>query len=152
MFTTSVTLVNDKTIDVRRLGMFEIDDIPKDIPGPYTVSILFDSGEVYEQPLDLTTPRRKPDKPFEDCEEKSSDWHDWREYYSWQEGLLHAQKQWEAYCDYCERVAVYIRQNCILTEIDHDEIMVDDWPRIYRAALCPMVTMEDIAAAMRQNF
>lgn len=150
--TTPVPLQCGESIQVRRLGMFELDDVPRDIPGPYTVTILFANGEVYEQALDLTVPRQRPTKPLEFCTEQDIEYYDWQDYLSWQQGLLHLQKQHEAYCNYLERIAAYIRQNCILTDIDHNLITSDDWPHIYQSALCPQVTMEDIAAAMRNSF
>lgn len=134
------------------MGAFELDNVPKNLPGPYTVTILFANGTVYEQPFDLSEPRPQPDKPFELCDKSEVAYWDWQEYYRYQEGLLHLQKQHEAYCDYCERVAAYIRANCILTEIDFTLITADDWRAIYHAAICPQVTMEDIAAAMRHSF
>lgn len=152
MTITERTLSNNEIITVRRLGIFELDEaVPKDIPGPYTVTILFQDGEIYEQPFDTSVERVKPDTPFEQCEEKTSDWYNWQEYFRYQEYGIHAQKQYEAYSDYCERVQVYIRQHC-LDDADTTQITAGDWQAIYHAALCPQVTMEDIAAAMRQHF
>jgi hypothetical protein len=152
MTTTDIPLSDNRTLTVRRLGLFELDEaVPKDIPGPYTVDILFQNGEIYSQPFDTSIERVKPDIPFEQCEEKSTDWYNWQEYFRYQEAGLHAQKQYEAYCDYCERVQGYIRQNC-LDDIDTTQITPEDWQAIYQAALCPLVSMEDIAAAMRQHF
>ena len=152
MIKTTVPLLSGMEVEIRRLGMFELDDIPKDIPPAYTVSILFANGEVYQQQVDLATPRRKPTVPLEMCEKGSSDYYDWREYHTWQAGLLHAQEQYEAYCRYCEKIAEYIRETCVITDVPSNEIVAEDWERIYKAALCPQVTMEDITAAMRLNF
>ena len=152
MNVTEVVLLAGPKIEVRRLGMFELDDIPKDIPGPYTALIKFGNGEEYHQRVELTTPRNKPSGPFEGCEIGSADWHDWRDWYTWQEGLAHSRVQYEAYVEYCDRVATHITTTCILTKIDHNLIVVEDWADIYAAALCPTVTMEDIAASLQLNF
>jgi len=153
MITSEVLLISGRIINVRRLGMFELDDVPKDIPAAYTVSILFAGGEVYEQQIDLSYSRPKPDKPFESCAENDAEYYDWREYYTWQDGLVHSRNQYEAYCDYCEQVASYIMRYCILTDdLSASEIVTEDWPKIYQAAFCPQVTMEDISASMRDNF
>lgn len=152
MTTTDITLSNNQIITIRRLGIFELDEaVPKDIPGPYTVTILFQDGEIYEQPFDTSIERVKPETSFEECEERTSDWYNWQEYFRYQEYGVHAQKQYEAYCDYCERTQTYIRQTC-LDDTDTTQITAEDWQAIYQAALCPQVTMEDIAAAMRQHF
>ena len=152
MVVTEVILQDGQSIQVRRLGMYELDKVEKDIPGPYTVTILLSNGEVYEQALDLTTPREKPKKPLDLCTKEDMEYYDWQDYLSWQEGLLHFHKQQEAYADYLNDLEAYIRDHCILTDINHDDITSDDWPHIHQAALCPQVTMEDVAAAMRQTF
>lgn len=153
MITTDITLSDRNTITIRRLGLFELDDhIKRDIPPPYFVVISFASGESYKQPYDLTTPQPKPDKPLSECEENTQDWFAWREYMRYEAGLVHEQERYNAYVAYCEVVADYIARCCIVSDIDRDSLMAEDWQRIHQAALCPAVEMEDIEAALASVF
>ncbi|MEE9366582.1 MAG: hypothetical protein V3W44_07845, partial [Dehalococcoidales bacterium] len=70
MTVTIVSLTDGGSVEVRRLGMFELDDIPRDIE-PYTVPILFSSGVIYEQTYDYSEVREKPSIPLEEAEERT---------------------------------------------------------------------------------
>jgi len=151
-------------VTVRRLGLFELDEnVPRNIPGPYTVTILFADGSVYKQPYSLDRqPPIKPLLPQEEAQAGTPEYYAWQDYLRYQEAVLHLHEQYEAYADYCERVAAYIRQSCLefrqvsasstQPELVEGQILVEDWDKIYQAALCPQVSMEDIAAAMRLYF
>ena len=151
-----VKSINGNMVTVRRLGLFELDEnVPRNIPGPYTVTILFADGNVYQQPyrLDRPTPPGKPTIPVDQAQPGTPEYYAWQDYLRYQEAVLHVRKQYEAYADYCERVAGYIREHCLASsEFDVFPIFPEDWDKIYQAALCPQVTMEDIAAAMRLYF
>lgn len=153
MHTTDVTLSDGTEIRVRRLGLFELDDnVERNVPPPYFVVVKFANGEEYKQAYDLSTPQSKPDVPLSDCKENTQDWFQWREHMRYEAGIVHEQERYDAYVAYCEAVADYIRQTCILGDIDPDDIISDDWPLIHQAALCPQVAMEDIEAALASVF
>lgn len=139
---------------MRRLGLFEIDDISKDIPGPYTYTVYLLGGDDYEMTYDieatLETPPEKPSIALEEAIAGEPEYYDWQNWLRHQEALAHQAKIYEAYAEYCERVAEYIRANCLPDGVEIDN--ADDWSLIYHAALCPQVTMEDIQAAMSHTF
>lgn len=139
-------------IAVRRLALFELDKLERDIPGPYTVTYLFKSGQVYEKTWDMSQVYPKPETPLEACDEGSREWYDWQDYLRYEQGILHYQRQWAAYVDYCERVAAYIRDNCLDPDDLKHVYAVEDWERVYQAAVCPQVKMEDLRAAARDHF
>lgn len=151
---TEVLLSNGQKAKVKRLGLFEMDDIPKDIPGPYTFAVHLLGGDDYEMVYDieevLKTPPQKPDGELESAVAGEPEYYHWQEWLRFQEALAHQAKIFEAYAEYCERVALYIRENCLL-----DDIAIDtpaDWEAIYNASLCPQVTLTDIKLAMAQNY
>lgn len=139
---------------MRRLGLFEIDDIPKDIPGPYTYTVHLLGGDDYEMTYDieaaLETPPEKPSIPLEEAVAGEPEYYDWRNWLRHQEALAHQATVYEAYAEYCERVAVHVRENCLVGDVVIDNPA--DWDLIYNAALCPQVTQADIQAAMSQTF
>ena len=147
---TTVILSNGQQARVRRLGLFELDDnIDKPNLEPYTVTILFSSGEIFNQPYDLSVIRYPPDTPFESCEEKSQDWFAWREYHRYTEGLVYEEKRIQAYVDYSYTVAEFIRTHAVLDKLP-DDITTEDWAEIGKAALCHTVGMADINKAIDQ--
>lgn len=139
---------------MRRLGLFEIDDIPKDIPGPYSYTVHLLGGDDYEMPYDIEsameTPPEEPSIPLEEAIAGEPEYYDWQNWLRHQEALAHQAKIYEAYALYCERVAQYIRENCLEEGLVIDN--PDDWALVYNAALCPQVTQADIQAAMSQTF
>lgn len=161
---------------MRRLGLFEIDDIPKDIPGPYTYTVHLLGGDDYEMTYDIEaaieTPPDKPFLPLEEAVAGEPEYYDWQNWLRHQEAISHQAKVYEGYAEYCERVADYIRSNCLLIQTvdmgtgygerigenyfeaykDGFIESSDDWKLIYNAALCPQVTMEDIQGAMSHTF
>jgi hypothetical protein len=139
---------------VRRLGLFEIDDVPRDIPGPYTYTIHLLGGDDYEMVYDieaaLKTPPEKPSIPLEESVAGEPEYYQWRDWLRYQEAMAHQSKMYEEYAEYCERVAAYVRENCLEEGLAIET--TEDWEAIYNAALCPQVTTEDIKQAMTHNF
>ena len=149
---TTVPLTDGGSVEVRRLGMFELDDVPKDIPGPYTVPILFSSGVIYEQTYDYSQVREKPDTPLEEVEEGTMAWYDWQSYLRYQDALTHRRKMSEAYADYCERIKTYILATCVTGDVLVSALSHEDWQAILHSALCPQVSLQEVRAAISVSF
>jgi len=152
----AVILDSGETIEVRRLRIFELDQvegIPEKFMGEYTVDIMLRGGnKTYRQLFDLSTPRTPPETHFWEVEEKSQDWYNWRSYFRYMEGFLYYAAQHEELLLYRKRIAKFIFNNCIKEE-DHEKIVTpQDYVKVYLSALCPEVTMEDLRAAARDSF
>lgn len=137
MTVTDVTLSSGKSIQVKRLGLFELDyNVPRSqVPGDYCVTILFASGQVYDQLFDISIERPKPDKPLDQCEEKTGEWYQWQEYLRWQAGIAHYHNQMEALSDYFGQIERYVLDNCIS---DNDRNLIETWQdfdKVYTAAI-----------------
>jgi hypothetical protein len=131
-----------------------MDDVPKDIPGPYTYTVHLMGGDDYEMIYDieaaLENPPTKPAMPLEEAVAGEPEYYDWQEWLRFQEALAHQAKVYEGYAEYCERVALYVRENCLSGDVQIET--VSDWEVIYNAALCPQVSIEDVTGAMSQTF
>jgi len=68
------------------------------------------------------------------------------------EGFLYYAAQHEELLLYRQRIAKFILQNCVKEEDLEKIITPQDYVKIYLAALCPEVTMEDLRAAARNSF
>lgn len=148
---TEVTLPSGLVASVRRLGLFELDLVEKNIPGPYTYTLQVLSGKSYEVPFDYSTVRIKPQTPLEEVKENTQEFYAWQEYLRYQEALTHHNKQMEAYGNYCERVKDFIISHC-LKDILIENITVEDWDEIYRLVLNPFISIEEVSAVMRDTF
>lgn len=152
MVKAGLTLSNGERVTVRRLGLFELDDnITRAIPDPYTYEVRLVSGETFRHRFDSSTPRKPPEVPHEEAQEGTSEYYDWREYLRYEEALQHQEKQIEAYAVYCRQVAEYIMTHCV-DGVSPNSIQPEDYAEIYRVALCPMVTFEEIYHVISQNF
>ena len=151
---TEIQLSNDQKVKVKRLGLFEIDDIPKDIPGPYTYTVHLLGGDEYKMVYDiddaLVNSPKKPTIPMEEALAGNPEYYDWEEWLRFQEALAHQTKMFEGYAEYCERVTIYVQENCLPDDVAIET--VDDWEKIYNAALCPQVSLTDIKTSMARNF
>lgn len=151
---TEIELSNGQRAKVKRLALFEIDDVAKDIPGPYTYTVHLFGGDDYEMTYNieaaLEEPPKKPDIPIEEAVAGLPEYYEWQEWLRFQEAIAHQTKMHDAYADYCERVAVYVQEACVPpgTQIE----TVEDWEVIYNAALCPQVSQADIKEAMARSF
>lgn len=139
---------------MKRLGLFEIDDVSKNIPGPYTYTVHLFGGDDYDMVYNieaaLEDPPQKPDMPLEEAIAGLPEYYEWQEFLRFQEALLHQTKMHEAYADYCERVSIYVRDVCLPPDTQIETI--EDWEAIYNAALCPQVSQADIKAAIARSF
>jgi len=152
MIETELELSNGERVKVRRLGLFELDDnIDRAIPDPYTYEVRLVTGETFRHRFDLSRPRTQPDTPYEEAQAGTKEYYDWREYMRYEEALQHQEQQGIAYENYCHNVAEYIMCNCLSGSSPND-IKAEDYPEIYRAALCPMVTFEEIYHVFSKNF
>ncbi len=151
---SEVELSNGQKVQVKRLGLFEIDDVTKGIPGPYTYTVHLFGGDDYEMVYNieaaLEDPPQKPGIPVDEAVPGLPEHYEWQEWLRFQEAVAHQTKMHEAYAEYCERVAVYVQEACLPPDTQIET--VEDWEAIYNAALCPQVSQADIKAAMAQSF
>lgn len=145
---------NGQKVKVKRLGLFEIDDVPRDIPGPYAYTVHLFGGEEYEMVYDiedaLADPPQKPDTPLEEATPGLPEHYQWQEWLRFQEAVAHQGKMFEGYATYCESVSIYVRENCLPGDVQIETVA--DWEAVYNAALCPQVSSGDIKAAMSRSF
>jgi hypothetical protein len=149
-----VELSNGEKTKVRRLGLFEIDEVPKEIPGPFTYTVhLLGGGEhkiVYDFDDAIKNPPAKPSIRLEEAIEGSPEYYQWQDWLRYQEALAHQSKMYEAYARYCELVKDYIISTCLDDDLEIETAA--DYEIIYNAALCPQVSLDDIKQAISVTY
>ena len=146
---TNVTLSTGQVVEVRRLGLFELqDNLPQPVIEPYTVTVLFASGKVYQQLYDLSKTKEKPEIAEELCDRSMAEYWAWDEYHKYQKGLRYEQERIENYVKYCQDVAQYIRDYAVGGELL--DCHPEDWALIIESALIHLVASEDIKKALQE--
>ena len=146
------TLSDGKPYQILRpLGLFELDPIGPDIPGPYRYSILTYTGQVFE--AEYQPGQAPPIKPDEaEPEPGSPAWHQLREWDTYQAYLAHETTRSQAIEQWLNNCAGHILTNCLDEATRLRLVEPQDWQAVYTAAMVPRLTMEDIGAALRQTF
>jgi hypothetical protein len=146
-----VALSDGLPCPVRVLGLFELDAIGPDIPGPYRYSILTYSGQVYEAEYPL--PDKPPGKPeIENPEPGSVEWKQIQEYETYLCALAHEETRARAVEEWLNNVAAYVLAHCLSPDDRARLVEPGDYQAVYAAALVPKLRLEDIEAALRQTF
>jgi hypothetical protein len=149
--TTIVELSEGHEVEVRRMGIFELDAFDPDPLGPFTYMGKTLAGEV-EIEYDGSkweSPPKKPD--VEDPEEGTQEWWDLREYEMYWAWNLHEQKRLAAAATFHERLAEHIMDTCL--NGDRDKVVtLEDWEKVHTAAMVPQMTQEDVVDALHNTF
>lgn len=143
------TLSDEKEIDVRILGLFELDDVIIPLQtGPYTIQIQIGT-QTYRQAFDIglfDSPPKKPQIRFEEVEEKSQAWYDWQTHLQYQEALLFEQECRLDALRYYADIRDYIMKMCVETMDRPHIISPFDWEAVVSVALIPELTLQDLIA------
>jgi hypothetical protein len=145
-----VTLSDGLPCLVRVLGLFELDAIGPDIPGPYRYSILTYSGQVYEAEYPL--PEKPPEKPEGEPPPGTVEWKQQQEYDTYLCALAHEETRAQVVEEWLNNVATYILEHCLSPDDRLRLVDPEDYQAVYAAAPVPKLRLEDIEAALRQTF
>lgn len=155
MTQTIITDAGD-SIEVRRMGLFEINEVKQPHLRPFTYTVTSVTGKEFEVEFDLDSYNEPPAQP--DCDKFSAKkddecWHRWREYDLFRASLAHQSRQFAELIRYKRAVAEYIIRNCLVDMGDvHKIISLADWERVMGAALVGQVTQEMIVDSLRDDF
>ena len=154
-----VTLSDGESLEVRTLGIFELDVVERQHIGPYTYPIELLGDVVKYAEWDLSKyeelgrdPPSKPKKPEHLIEENTEEWYQLRDFTRYETALWHRQEQNEAAAEFAENVKEYILVNCVPQEDLNRIITEDDWEKVYIAALVPPLTMQLIIDTLRNTY
>lgn len=148
-------LSDDQPIKVRRLYFLELEDeVPYLDPGMYIHVYMVDghSQSVGYNLQDFGEIPEKPKTPFAEIQPNSLEEALWGQYHLYRAVLTHEHKRGELREQYLVNCARYILTNCIASKERKRIITPDDYDVVYRQALCPEVTEEDIVAVLATVF
>lgn len=149
-----VVLSDGEQCRVRQLGLFELDGKGRDLIGPYKYTMLSVMGvfleDEYILPTDPADIPVKPDKPVNELTPEEKE--ELLAYETYLAALAHEQKRLESYEGFVSDVAGYILEHCVNLEDRSRIVEASDWDTIHAAAVIPSLTMEGVAACLRDTF
>jgi hypothetical protein len=151
----TVILSDGQACKVRRLGLFELDNVGREVLGVYRYSLLLATGQIVEDSYDiraLTYTPTAPDKPANEIEQGSAEWFQLQEFDTYTAALAHEKLRIESYEGYASDVATYITNNCLSPDDRNRIVEPEDWDLIYIAATVPQLTMEGVANTLKYTF
>jgi len=140
---------------VKVLGLYHLDGIGPDLPGPYVYEVKMANGEVYKIEYDLaavTEPPEKPETPLDDVVENSAEWWAWKEYLTYQAAVAHEKEGLELLREKITAVFQTIWRDAVPEDLRPRIVTEEDWAAVIAHALVKPLRREDIADALRLHF
>jgi hypothetical protein len=152
-----VTLSDGKPLSVRRMSLFELDNVAPDLadPGPFFYPVELAGGTVEKAVYDigdLSAAPKMPDGPRPEGDKKDGSWWAWHDYDLYSAALGHESRRTELAKKRLIAIARYIIDTCVEPKDWARVETVEDYDRIQRAAITPTVTYHDIETAVNVNF
>jgi hypothetical protein len=160
MIYTEVPLDDGGTCRVLRLGVFALDGVGPELPGPFHYRYVIGSGTPEEQvvedtydPSTRSTPPEHPGIPENEIEPGTPEWWDLLEFETYKAAIAYEViVRLPATVEYVRSVSRFIAEECLHPDDVGRVFTKDDWTRIRRASLVPPITAELLAACFRDNF
>jgi len=151
-----VILSDGKPCRVRQLGLFDLDGVGPELPGPFTYTYTLLNGREIEEvyPLEqISIPPVPPDVPSEGLVEGTPNWHAMIEWQTYKAAVVYERfVRQPALSDYIEEVSAYIARQALDSEDIERLYTVEDWDAILEAALVPQLTIELLAQTFMDTF
>jgi len=149
-----VRLSDGKDCEVRRLGIFELDDLPQPDIRPFTYTINTVVRDTYQATLDVSrykTPPLRPDITT-GLVEFSSDWYALREWQIYQGAMSHGSIIMIEVADYADKVLEYILTSCISRDDLNRVATTGDFENVYTAALVEQLSLKLIKETLSSTY
>lgn len=152
---TTIIVSDGQPLEVRTLGIFELDPIMPPALTPFTYDMTVMSGEKVTVEFDYTkfkTPPERPDVDEADLVKGSRLWYKYRTWQFYEAAVSRERAQYQELDDYCDRVLDYILTCCIAPEDEHRLVTEEDLDKFEWAALVPQLGKETIAKVLRETY
>jgi len=155
MVTTTITLSDGGPCEVKRLGIFDMDNVGPTLVGPFIYKVKMADGQEVEVAYDLsniTRPPQHPGVPENEIEEGSPTWYALLDYQTYMMALAHERTRIESAIDHIKEKSRYIVEACLIND-DIERILTrDDYLKVLAAALVPELTPEIFSDTLNTHF
>ena len=155
MVTTTITLSDGGPCEVKRLGIFDMDNVGPALVGPFVYTVKMADGKEVEVAYELgniTRPPQHPGVPENEIDEGTPTWHALLDYQTYTMAVAHERNRIMSMIDHIMEKSRYIVESA-LSEDDIERIYTrDDYLAVLQAALVPQLTPEILADTFRNHF
>lgn len=156
---SEVILSDDKPLEVRTLGIFELDRIERPDLGPFTYPMEL-MGKVIkyaeykiEKYEETGTPiPQMPSIPEHEITEDMPEWYELRDHKRYEAALWHNKQRLELAAEFCEKVIEYVLNKCSDEEALARIVTEEDWEKYREASLIPQLTMALIILTLKNTY
>ena len=150
-----MVLSDGAVLDVRTLGIFELDPIglPEERPFSYKMKLV--TGEEIDVEFDpslFPEPPEKPDVAENEIEYKSREWYALRTWQYYQAALAGRKVMIRELKELAEKITWYVLENCIDPDDIKRIVTIEDVDELARTALIPQLTLEDVKTAVKNTY
>lgn len=148
-----IPLSSGKNFKVRQLGLFELDNLMPDSIGPFTYKMTI-LGKEHDVEFDIgtyETPPEKPEKNVSDIVEFTPEHDQLLDWQLYNAAKYHNEQRLVRTNEFYDKVKAYIvEQACV--DNPNLIITIEDWRKVYDAALVPQLTLELIAKTLTNTY
>lgn len=150
-----VKLSSGRWVKVRRLGLYELDRVPFEDPGPFEYEYKLGNGQTVKRPYDISqwsSPPKPPTIPEAECLPGSMEQGLWQVYHTYEAAYAQRLKQVQAAEDYGHQISLYIVHNCLSLADQAKLKEPEDYLEVQRVALNLEITLQEVEAALASSF
>lgn len=152
---TVIRLSDGEPCEVKRLGIFDMDNVGPSVLGPFVYTFTMANGQEVEETYDIsrfTTPPQHPGVPEDQIVERSPTWHALLEWQTYKLAVAHERKRITSLVEYVKENSRHVLE-LALDEEDWPRVQDEsDWLAIMEAALVPQLSKEILADVFRRHF
>ena len=155
MVTTTITLSDGGPCEVKRLGIFDMDNVGPALVGPFVYTIKMLDGQEVDVEYDLrkiTRPPQHPGVPENEIDEGTPTWHALLDYQTYTMAVAHERKRLNSAVDVIMEQSRYVVDSAMRDEDIERVLTREDYLAVLAAALVPELTPEVIADSFKNHF
>ena len=155
MVTTTITLSDGGPCEVKRLGIFDMDNVGPTLVGPFVYTIKMLDGQEVDVEYDLrkiTRPPQHPGVPENEIDEGTPTWHALLDYQTYTMAVAHERKRLNSAVGLIMEQSRYVVDSAMHDEDIERVLTREDYLAVLAAALVPELTPEVIADSFKNHF
>lgn len=140
-------------IKVRRLGIFELENVESNIPGVFTYEVTI-GDEKHRAIYDRSKLKKIPEEPTNlNPEKNTKEYGELIQYNLYIASIAHDEERKEKRYEYYRKVIKYILDYALVSRVDENKIITEeDADKVYKIALVPRLTKEILAHTLRETY
>ena len=152
---TVIQLSDGMPCNVKRLGIFDLDNAGPSLLGPFVYTFTMAGGQVVEEEYDIrrfSQPPQHPGVPENEIIDHSPTWYALLEWQTYKSAVMYEKKRIESMVAHVMEISRFIVERALEEEDITRVQMEEDFLAIVEVALVPQITPELLADVFRRHF